>query len=339
MNKKRIVYIDCIRVLAMLLVVLAHTLAPAIANKNVFSSTWKVSNSIITVTEVAVPLFFMISGSNILNSDKTLDIRYLFKHRLSRVLIPFLIWSIVSALFLPVLTNTFNINIFINQIILIYHKPILTAYWFVYPLISLNLVSPILKTFVDDLNIQVIKYSLLLWIIITILLPACANILPPHLGELFNGYPLGIIIKSSSIGYFILGYILSKNDLKILNSKKLLAATIIVGLVINIIINNQNKFSALKYLTIVARINIPIISMLIFLYFKKFEGTYNKMVISIVGFLSPLTYGIYLSHGLIISIFERFQLNYFEIFTGTILMCTVVIYFLRCIPIIKRLFT
>jgi len=96
MKHKRIVYIDVIRVVAMFLVILAHACSARYAVRD-GSSSWNMVNLLVVVTEVAVPLFFMISGATILNSKRTTDIKYLYKHRLVRLVIPFMIWSVISS--------------------------------------------------------------------------------------------------------------------------------------------------------------------------------------------------------------------------------------------------
>lgn len=95
----------------MFLVVLAHACASKLQNRN-GSVTWDVANSLVIITEVAVPLFFMISGATILNSKKTTSIEYLFKHRLPRVLVPFIIWSIITAYVARQIDGTYTYHSF-----------------------------------------------------------------------------------------------------------------------------------------------------------------------------------------------------------------------------------
>lgn len=66
MKSKRVIYIDVIRVVAMILVVLAHACSVRIATPD-HSFSWSVTNVLVGITEVAVPMFFMISGATILN--------------------------------------------------------------------------------------------------------------------------------------------------------------------------------------------------------------------------------------------------------------------------------
>lgn len=154
MKRKRIVYIDFIRVLAMFLVVLAHACASELGHKS-NSIDWNIAHSLVIITEVAVPLFFMISGSTILNSPKTRSIRYLFKHRLPKILIPFIIWSVITAYFARQIDGTYTYHSFMNAVLSMYHQPVIIAYWFIYKdrqLRKLGNSLPRLINVLDDLH-------------------------------------------------------------------------------------------------------------------------------------------------------------------------------------------
>lgn len=339
MKKKRLIYVDTIRVFAMLLVVLAHSCADDLANRQP-TLKWGVVNSIVIVTEVAVPLFFMISGAMVLNSRKTYDLKYLFKHRLVRVVVPFLLWSVVSAYLARAMSGPVDMGDFTNTLLMMYHKPVLIAYWFMYPLIALYLLSPFLKAIADKIDDKMLMYLLILWVIIDIALPTLTTTTPKNIGVYFNSFDLGRVVVSKDIGYFFIGYRISKIDkhtLK-LNMNILIAAVLMA---INILISFISLKPSLQFLNTIANINTPIIAALVFMLFKRFETSYGRGFARVIELIAPLTYGVYLVHGLSIQVVMKYYVNanFLYVFVLATVLSLLVILILSKIPVVKRLFT
>lgn len=338
LEKKRIIYIDVIRVLAMFMVVLAHACANRLSVRD-GSLSWSVSNALVVITLIAVPLFFMISGATILNSRRTKDIPYLFKHRLVRVLVPFILWSIISAYSLRKIDHIFSYQDFFHSVLMMYHQPVLIAYWFIYPLVSLYLLSPLLKAMVENMDDTLLNYLLALWLVISMLLPALVSALPKNIGVYFDGYTVGKVVFSSSLGYFILGHKLTQTKHQRISS--LWTAVLIFILVeVNVLIGFFGLKDSLKWLNIIQTINVPIIAALVFLLLKSFEGHYHNWFIKTIEVLAPLTYGVYLVHGLSIEIVSRMVGNnkFFIIFVLATIASLIVIFILSKIPFIKKIF-
>ncbi|GEO48267.1 acyltransferase [Companilactobacillus kimchii] len=339
MKNKRLIYVDTIRVFAMLLVVLAHSCADDLANYQP-TLKWGVVNSIVIVTEIAVPLFFMISGAMVLNSKRTYDLKYLFKHRLVRVVVPFLLWSVVSAYLARAMSGPVDMKDFSNTLLMMYHKPVLVAYWFMYPLIALYLLSPFLKAIADKIDDKMLMYLLILWVIIDIALPTLTTTTPKNIGVYFNSFDLGRVVVSKDIGYFFIGYRISKIDkhsLK-LNMNILIAAVLMA---INILISFISLKPSLQFLNAIANINTPIIAALVFMLFKRFETSYGKGFARVIELIAPLTYGVYLVHGLSIQFVMKYYVNanFLYVFVLATVLSLLVILILSKIPVIKRLFT
>lgn len=323
----------------MLLVVLAHSCADDLANYQP-TLKWGVVNSIVIVTEIAVPLFFMISGAMVLNSKKTYDLKYLFKHRLVRVVVPFLLWSVVSAYLARAMSGPVDMKDFGNTLLMMYHKPVLVAYWFMYPLIALYLLSPFLKAIADKIDDKMLMYLLILWVIIDIALPTLTTTTPKNIGVYFNSFDLGRVVVSKDIGYFFIGYRISKIDkhsLK-LNMNILIAAVLMA---INILISFISLKPSLQFLNAIANINTPIIAALVFMLFKRFETSYGKGFARVIELIAPLTYGVYLVHGLSIQFVMKYYVNanFLYVFVLATVLSLLVILILSKIPVIKRLFT
>jgi len=339
MKRERLVYIDVIRFLAMLLVILAHSCSVALIKRPKVPE-WNVVNAIVVVTEIAVPLFFMISGSTILNSDKTYSLKYLFKHRLVKILVPFFVWSVISAYVVRILSGQIEFNDMWNSILQMYHKPVLEAYWFVYPLIALYLLSPLLKAMVDNISENLLNYLIVIWLIINILFPAVVKAEPRSVGIYFDSYRLGRVVASQSLGYFLLGYKLTMMRHHRINLPLNLLG--IIGLLaINITISFVSMDKQFRWLTILSTVNIPLIVTLIYMSFRALEPYYHRWFASLIGAIAPLTYGVYLIHGIIIEAVQDFvkHASFGYVFALTTVSSMLIIFVLDKIPFVRRIFT
>lgn len=338
MKKKRLVYIDVMRVFAMLLVILAHSCAAVIAIHH-NGQNYRTANSLVVVTEIAVPLFFMISGSVILNSENTYSLKYLFRHRLPRILIPFFVWSVISAFANSAINPKDKIDV-ADTLLKMFHQPVLVAYWFIYPLITLYLLSPLLKAMVDHVDNGILTYGLFLWFIFVMILPVVTKSVPRSLGIYFDSYPQSKVIVSQSIGYFLLGYRLTLGKHRRINP--LINGIVIIGLLeLNIWISFTGKLYNLRYLNIISATILPLVTILIYLALRSLEPHYPRWFRAIVEFIAPLSYGVYLIHGILIFYFQTLfkYSQYWTVFGLTTISALFVMAILHSVPFIRRIFT
>ncbi len=212
------------------------------------------------------------------------------------------------------------------------------AYWFIYSLFGLYLISPFIKLLVDHMNKSLLNYLLLLWMIGDIILPAIGQFTPPAIGNVFSLYSMAKIILSSYLGYFVMGYLLThKTKLKFNLSKYIII--IVILFVIKVAVRFIPAQSPWAFLNIASSLSTPVIAVMLFMCFKFFEGKYSDCFTKSVEFIAPLTYGIYLSHGLIINFIGKFisPNNYPVIFLATLVFSIIMIYIIRKIPVIKNL--
>lgn len=70
-NKERKVYIEQLRIIAILAVIMIHCYAEYFANSSIYGTrTWLAVNTLNGMTRWAVPMFFMISGILTLGTNK-----------------------------------------------------------------------------------------------------------------------------------------------------------------------------------------------------------------------------------------------------------------------------
>ncbi|UDQ98677.1 acyltransferase family protein [Lentisphaerota bacterium WC36G] len=315
MKKERIIYLDVLRVIACFMVVLTH------AGDSYILQT-ESSSIYLALIRPCVPLFILLSG--ILLLPVNLEYGSFIKRRFTRVLIPFLVWSILYV-FMPVpsklmfggpenfLTGS-DMNIYLYNIMLI---PINFTksnahFWFIYTILGLYLFLPIISPWIKTASKSTLIVFLSLWTF-TLFLPYIKLYFPEFQGECdwnefgmfhyFSGY-LGFII----LGYFLHHY----NKLSLLASMTIGTILFIVGFVITYygFLADINKFNTLKEISGVENwkllelfigyntINVALMTAGIFMFFQKID--YSKFVTNCFTELSIFSYGIFLVHYILV---------------------------------------
>jgi len=195
-NKK--LWPDIIRIFAIYGVISLHTMGAY--------QPWS-SAYLFKVFETSVPLFVMLSGALLLGKSESYF--SFFKKRSIKVLIPWVIWTIIYMLFFYILKDKYIIsNYFISgNSLATWSKFFLiqffTGLWFLPLIFGIYLITPAIRIFIQGAKKVDIAYVLLLWFLLISLLPwILSNSLFP------NWLPLFIYAPIQYSGYFILGYIL-----------------------------------------------------------------------------------------------------------------------------------
>lgn len=135
-------YFDGLRIFAALCVIFMHTAAgPLRAGIN---TGWHLLNVCTSLAFTAVPLFFMMSGYLLMTSRKTADISVLLRHRLPRLVVPLAGWTVVAVLWQMFLAHTLTPGTIWAQLVTALHGPVMVHFWYLYTLIALYALSPIL---------------------------------------------------------------------------------------------------------------------------------------------------------------------------------------------------
>lgn len=191
-------YFDGLRIFAALCVIFMHTAAgPLRAGVN---TDWHLLNVCTSLAFTAVPLFFMMSGYLLMTSRKTADISVLLRHRLPRL---------VAAL----------------------HGPAMIHFWYLYTLIALYALSPILYG-----GIQALGKSGRVYLFVLIAAVSVHTILTTVLPDGAAQYvDLDIFDKlkifGGSMATFVLGYLLGSYEKEIPNWLLALGAVVLLAVI------------------------------------------------------------------------------------------------------------
>lgn len=271
--KERNYNYDIMRVLACMIICM-HAPMPNLNANGIILST------ISYFTAPGLCLFFVISGSLLL-PIKT-DTTTFLKKRLGKVIMPTLVFTI-----LYIILNCINgeqQNILKTICSIPFSAQGHGVLWFMYTLIGLYLVAPIISKWLDSTSKREVELYLLLWVI-TLCFPilklfVCINEGNTGVLYYFSGY----------IGYFVLGYYLRKYP-NAVTLKKLIIPDIIAivtPIALKILSIEVDFYSMFWYLSIFVALLCTTIYVLISKIKIKKRG--------IVELISNLSFGIYLIH-------------------------------------------
>lgn len=282
--KQRILYLDIIRILACLMVIFTHSPQPHSAHSLILSS-------ISLLAAPSIGLFFMVSGALLLPVSQPTNM--FLKHRLTKIVIPILFWSLFYLLIHYFKTNDLE-ELFISIISIPFSAQGCAVFWFVYVLIGLYLMAPIISAWLQKASKREIEFYLLLWLI-TMCYPIISSFIR------VNDEVSGILYYFAGyVGYFVLGYYLH-NYIKHWNIWILTAMYILpLGYAV---VCKLSEFKVDFYI-VFWYLSISVVTMCValFMYIKELFSSAKlntKLKKCIIDF-SNYSFGIYLIHFFII---------------------------------------
>jgi len=336
-------YLDTLRALAMLGVIIIHLSSPLV--KMTYGRNmpyWWIGNVADSALRFAVPLFLMLSGATMLGKEYKLGEFY--KKRVLRVLVPFLFWIVVYWVYRWVNlspkiqphdfqgTLQWGINLFLKE-------GVSKHFWYIYMILFIYLFVPFIGKGLRKLNLSAISNILLLWAVLAYVLKS----VPMNMYSWSSDYGskfLGYFLNS---GYLVLGYYISK--LPVFSSKirisaaGIFALTVVISSVATYFFSQKAHsldLSMYGYLSV----NTMIQSIAIFVWTKDL-WIKNTFISTIYSNISNYSYGIYLVHILIINILFDHGIYWnithplisLPLLTLVVLTCSfVIIFVLRKIP-------
>lgn len=321
-------WVDLLRVLACFFVVFAHSCDPFVAqfdnNRFEFLSGafWG------SLMRPCVPIFVMMTGVLLLPAKENME--QFYRKRISRIIVPLIVWSLLTPLFYYFYLGNFetiNPNIVpadhtwsatvTRMFTFIFNFSYSTIpLWYLYMLVGLYLVIPILSGWLANATRKDVKIFLGIWLI-SMCLPY-VQIAAPLLGYVGNYGNSGILgvcdwnpygtfyYFSGFIGYIVLAYYLKTYPLNWKWSKVWTVAIpmFAIGYAITLggfLITQKyfpGSYANLEIIWYFSGINVFMMTYAVYLVFShlKFKSTKELRI------LASLTFGIYLSHFFIVQL-------------------------------------
>ncbi|MGG3887951.1 acyltransferase [Metabacillus fastidiosus] len=340
MDRSRIIYFDNLRIIATFGVILLHSAAPILYKfGSVTDITWWTGNVYDSFMRWCVPVFFMISGALLLKPAKVEKPSIFVKKRVSKVIIPFIAWSIFYLII------QINDEMIENDPFLILKAflegKIYYHLWFLYVIIAIYLILPVLRVYFATATRRNIEYYLILCLIVTSGFSLIAK---------FYEIKIDINVEAASgyIGYFLLGYYLHNYELpKFARGIIYLLAAIAMFVIIRgtyfLTLENEGILDGYFY----HYLNMPavITSMAVFLIFKHI--TFDLCKFSVFALINRASLGIYLVHPYIfLLLLENYDIHGHTVraWAGipllsafTLVVSLIIVLILQKIPLIKKI--
>ena len=143
---QKIFYIEMLRVVAAIAVVVIHVLGPYRAwFGEIPESDWLGAIALNGGSRWAVPVFIMITGALLLSDQRPFSLGHFVKRRASKVIIPFVAWSALYAALSGVTLNTLNCDRALESLLAFPDTPTYYHLGFFYYFIPLYLLIPFLR--------------------------------------------------------------------------------------------------------------------------------------------------------------------------------------------------
>jgi len=163
------VWLDNSRILAIFAVVFLHVSGGVVVGYDVGTEYWWFGNIYDSVVRWCVPVFVMISGALLLDPSKQEKLAVFYTKRLSRILIPLIVWSafFLAWTFAKSLVKGNELTLIDLLKNLLSGKPHYHM-WFLFMILSLYLFTPFFRKIVAHSS----RNELLLFIVITFVMSA-----------------------------------------------------------------------------------------------------------------------------------------------------------------------
>jgi surface polysaccharide O-acyltransferase-like enzyme len=292
---KNLDWINSLRLIALLAVIVLHVSAiPLGQYGHVPLNTWLIADLYNALVRFAVPVFVMITGALLLHREYELG--SFLKKRLSRVVVPFLFWSLVYVGYSWYNEElVFDADTWTNTKLVLHQLKYGSSYhlWYVYMLIGLYFFIPIISKFVRNATKREIEYFLVMWLLVMLLAQPILSRYNPQVDlHYFAGYA----------GYLVLGHYLTFH----INYSKRLLIWLWVLFVGTIALITVGTYLLYKYTTLITVLyeplgpSIVLLASIIFLLGRFTKVQLPASIIKAKDFANQYNFGIYLSHALIL---------------------------------------
>lgn len=323
--KERVIYLDALRVLSCFMIVCMHSPMPT-GGIGIFNA------GLSYITAPGLVMFFMISGALLL-PVKT-DTKTFLKRRLSKVVLPTIVFTLIYLVIKHLHGESFGWTIALLSM------PFSTqghgVLWFMYTLIGLYLLAPILSHWLKFVSKRELQAYLLLWGL-TLCLPIFKQFLTVNSTETSSLYYF-----SGYAGYFVLGHYLKRYgaEMKLLPWIVLSIFALLAYPLSKICLGDVELNGVFWYLSVTVAVMAITLYLIVFNLFKSEDG--GGKILGSITTASNLSFGIYLVHIIVmrdfiwkldfISEISNYILQTFVIIILTYMVSFTLVYVISLIP-------
>lgn len=292
----RLAYADLLRVLATIAAVVLYISTGWLSQTAEGGFHWTVMVTYSALTHWCVPMFAMLSGAFLLDPKKSVRLRDVFLKYILRVLIALVVWGALYALTDYVSSGErftwAGVRSALSHVLWTdtHHH-----LWFLYILLGLYLVTPILRAFVRGASRGDLRWFLLLAFLFASLLPLLRELFPQRMALLLTWLDkLEIRLVLGYVGYYTAGYYLKNYTLGRLAEFSIYILGILGGVAT---VWGAYALSAPDALLNYCAPNIALMSTAVFVLFRYVLGISDERSRrQRLSGVARITFGIYLVH-------------------------------------------
>jgi surface polysaccharide O-acyltransferase-like enzyme len=257
-----------------------------------------------------VPLFVILSGALLLQPSKINEpIRVFLKKRFNRIGLAFLFWSVIYLAWAFMVTQTpVTFNNVVEGALYSLFSGSYYHFWFLYLIVGLYLLTPILRKIVSSKDPKILKYLIILWFMDVAVVPVI---------QLITGYSLNdtVFVIGGFVGYFVLGVYLQRVKIRSSILYMLFFLSFIFTIVSTWFLHfhfdsiSQNYFF-FGYLSV----NVILASAAVFLLLSKLSANWSRNVHPLVSrgvhAIGRNTLPIYMFHLIVMETLQRGYLGF-----------------------------
>ncbi len=349
----RVAYADLLRALATIAVIVIHISGGWLGQTAVGSSQWTALCVYDALARWCVPMFIMLSGAFLLDPKKSVRLRDIFFKYILRVLIALLVWGTFYALLdygHSHLTFTWpGIQSALRHVLWAethYHL------WFLYMMIGLYLVTPILRALIRGASRGTLHWFFLLVFVFCSLLPTLKELFPAQMAlPMAWARQLDVHLVLGYVGFYVAGYYLKHYTLSRL-AEFILYLLGILGAVITVWGNHalsvhHGAFNGVLF--VYSSPNVVFMTVALFVLFRYVLAvSEERSRRQRVSGVAKVSFGIYLVHDFFIMLLRFFDISTLSfspilsvpVLSAGVFVCSfVVAWLISKIPLVGRYLT
>lgn len=342
MNKKRITWIELLRIAACIGVIGIHAGSQHFRDTALDSGVWRASNFYHGIFRFAVAVFVMISGTLYLDSKRNWSLKKLWRKNILQIAVAYAFWQFFYAVYRIVVSgNTEGPVLFLKKV-LIYCSSSYFHLWYLPMLAGLLAVTPLLWEIVNcERGKKWEEYLILLFLIFKIL-PYTMNCfsfsLKEYVMDLMYTIQPGMVVDYA--GYFVLGHYLSHYEIpkKMEKTVYILGVTLIITAILLCQIMSPREGREIQAYYENFTLAGFFWGSAVFLFFKNYVSRiqWTERQEEVICRLGSYTFGIYLIHAFFRDILHRAGVDSMMIGITFIAipMVIICIFVLSCIGVI-----
>lgn len=346
----RLAYADLMRAVAMLAVIVVHLAGSQLGNVPVGSAEFHVLNAYDGLTHWCVPVFIMLSGMFLLDPKHSPSPSKLFFGHILRMLAALAVWGTAYALVTQVSAAGLSWASVKAALWQVLQGRTHFHLWFLYMIVGLYLITPILRAFVRGASRADFHWFFLLCFVFANLLPTLLRLRPSQTVSLWvNNLNLHLVL--GYVGYYVLGYYLKTYTLN-RAAEYLIYILGILGAAVTVggtawLSQQRGVFAQTPYNY--DSPNIALMSVAVFVFFRYVLGvSEERSRRQRMSSVAQVSFGVYLVHVFFLILLDRLNITVLSIppvlavpaLTAAVFLCSfAVAWLISKIPLVGRYLT